>query len=138
MPVDYANVEVLRPGEASRVDTMKRLDALATLLDSAFVIPGTNFRFGVDGIIGLVPVLGDLVTTAISSYIVFEARRLGVSKFTLARMAGNVAIDGVIGAVPLLGDLFDVAFRANRRNVKILRDQLERQERRTWRRSAAA
>ncbi len=135
--VDYADVEVLRPGEASRADTLRRLDALATLLDSAFVIPGTTIRFGLDGIIGLVPVLGDLVTTLISSYIVLEARRLGVSRFALARMAGNVAIDGVIGSIPLLGDAFDVAFRANRRNVKILRDHLERQERRTWRRTPA-
>jgi hypothetical protein len=136
--VDHANVEVLRPGEASRAETLRRLDALAKLLDTAFVIPGTTFRFGIDGIIGLVPVLGDIITTAISSYIVLEAKRLGVSKLALARMAGNVAIDGVIGAIPLVGDVFDVAFRANRRNVQILRDQLERQERKMWRKRAAA
>ena len=105
---------------------MKRLEALATLMDSAFAIPGTQIRMGLDGLIGLVPVLGDLITTAISSYILYEARRLGVSKFTLARMAGNVAIDGVIGAIPIVGDVFDIAFRANRRNVHILRRHLER------------
>lgn len=120
------NVEILLPGEVSREEALKRLDALATLMDSAFAIPGTQIRMGLDGLIGLVPVLGDLVTTAISSYILYEARRLGVSKFVLARMAGNVAIDGVIGAIPIVGDVFDVAFRANRRNVRILRRHLER------------
>lgn len=119
-------VEILLPGEVSREQTLRRLDALATLLDSAFVIPGTTFRMGIDGVIGLVPVLGDLITTAISSYILYEARRLGVSKLTLARMAGNVAVDGIIGAIPIVGDMFDIAFRANRRNVHILRAHLER------------
>lgn len=120
------NVEILLPGEVPREQTLKRLEALATLMDSAFVIPGTGVRMGLDGLIGLVPVLGDIVTTAISSYILYEARRLGVSKFTLARMAGNVAVDGVIGAIPIVGDMFDIAFRANRRNVRILRAHLER------------
>lgn len=120
------NVEILLPGEVSREQTLRRLDALATLLDSAFVIPGTTIRMGIDGLIGLVPVVGDLVTTAISSYILYEARKLGVSKFTLARMAGNVAVDGIIGAIPIVGDMFDIAFRANRRNVRILRAHLER------------
>jgi hypothetical protein len=123
-------VEILLPGEVSREQTLRRLDALATLLDSAFVIPGTTIRMGVDGLIGLVPVVGDLVTTAISSYILYEARKLGVSKFTLARMAGNVAVDGLIGAIPIVGDMFDIAFRANRRNVRILRAHLERRQNR--------
>ncbi|RTL71229.1 MAG: DUF4112 domain-containing protein, partial [Hyphomicrobiales bacterium] len=105
------------------------LDALANLMDSAFVIPGTQVRMGLDGLIGLVPVIGDLITTAISSYILVEARRLGASRFTLARMAMNIAVDGVFGAVPVAGDVFDVAFRANRRNVKILREHLERKAR---------
>lgn len=120
------NVEVLLPGEESREQALRRLEALATLLDSAFVIPGTSFRMGIDGLIGLVPVLGDLVTTAISSYLIYEARRLGASKFTLLRMSGNVVVDGIIGAIPIVGDVFDLAFRANRRNVRILRAHLER------------
>lgn len=99
-------------------------------MDSAVAIPGTNVRLGLDALVGLVPVVGDLVTTAISSYILYEARRLGASKFTLARMAANIAIDGVVGAIPIAGDVFDVAFRANRRNMALLRDHLERQRRR--------
>lgn len=99
-------------------------------MDSAVAIPGTNVRLGLDALVGLVPVVGDLVTTAISSYILYEARRLGASKFTLARMAANIAIDGVVGAIPIAGDVFDVAFRANRRNMALLRDHLQRQRRR--------
>jgi hypothetical protein len=125
----FDRVEVLLPGEQSREEALRRLDALANLMDSAFVIPGTQVRMGLDGLIGLVPVIGDLITTAISSYILVEARRLGASRFTLARMAMNIAVDGVIGAVPVAGDVFDVAFRANRRNVKILREHLERKAR---------
>jgi hypothetical protein len=125
----FDRVEILLPGEQSREEGLRRLDALANLMDSAFVIPGTQVRMGLDGLIGLVPVIGDLITTAISSYILVEARRLGASRFTLARMAMNIAVDGVIGAVPVAGDVFDVAFRANRRNVKILREHLERKAR---------
>lgn len=119
-------IEILLPGEVPRAETLRRLESLAILMDSAFTIPGTSVRMGLDGLIGLVPVLGDIVTTAISSYLLYEARRLGASKLTLTRMATNVAIDGVIGAIPIVGDVFDVAFRANRRNVRILREHLER------------
>lgn len=127
------DVEILLPGEqpaASLTETLERLDQLSKLLDTVFVIPGTNVRFGIDALIGLIPVIGDVITTALSSWLIYEAKRLGVSRFALARMIGNVAIDGVIGAVPLVGDAFDVAFRANRRNMKILRDQLARRARR--------
>ncbi|TGD97004.1 DUF4112 domain-containing protein [Methylobacterium nonmethylotrophicum] len=104
---------------------MARLDLLAHVLDSAILLPG-NRRIGLDAIVGLIPVIGDAITTAISSYIVWEARRLGAPRWLLARMAANVAIDGVVGAVPLVGDLFDAAFKANRRNVALLRRHLER------------
>jgi len=106
----------------SRRERIERLDRLATLLDTAFVIPGTNIRFGADALIGLAPGIGDSVTTALAAYIVYEAHRLGVPRRVLIRMIGNVAIDGIAGAVPVFGDLFDVAFRANRRNVRILRE----------------
>lgn len=119
-------VEILLPGEISHVESLRRLDGLALLMDSAVTIPGTKVTMGLDALLGLVPVVGDIVTTAISSYILFEARRLGASKLTLARMAGNVAIDGVVGAIPIVGDVFDVTFRANRRNMAILRAHLER------------
>lgn len=106
----------------TRRERIERLDRLATLLDTAFVIPGTNIRFGADALIGLAPGIGDSVTTALAAYIVYEAHRLGVPRRVLIRMIGNVAIDGIVGAVPVFGDLFDVAFRANRRNVRILRE----------------
>lgn len=103
-----------------------RVEALARLMDSAFEIPGTKFRMGLDGLIGLVPVLGDFVSSLISSYIVWEAKNLGVSKFTLSRMMGNVAIDTLVGIVPLAGDVFDMAFKSNMKNLNLLRKHLEK------------
>jgi hypothetical protein len=113
----------------SRAERMARLDALAMLLDTAFLIPGTNIRFGFDALIGLVPGIGDALTTIISLYIVREARALGAPRLLIARMLANVAIDGVVGAIPLLGDTFDVAWRANRRNVDLLQKHLAREPR---------
>lgn len=107
--------------------TLARLDALAQLLDSAFVLPGTKVRVGLDSIIGLVPGIGDLVSAAMSSYIVWEARRLGLPRWKIARMAMNVGIDAAIGIVPFVGDVADVFFKANRRNVAILRAHLQKQ-----------
>ena len=99
------------------------------MMDTAFVVPGTGIRFGVDGLIGLVPGIGDAVTTALSLYLVHEAWQLGAPKHVISRMLANIALDGVIGAVPVAGDVFDVLWRANRRNVRILREHLEREER---------
>ncbi len=113
----------------TRAERLARLDKLATLLDVAFRIPFTKFRFGVDGLIGLAPGLGDVVTTGLSLWIVHEAYQLGVPKQVLFRMLGNVAIDGMIGAVPVAGDVFDVLWRGNKRNVRILREHFEREER---------
>ena len=110
----------------SRAERIARLDKLATVLDVAFRIPFTKFRFGADSLIGLAPGLGDVVTTALSLYIVYEAHKLGAPKAVLGRMLGNVAVDGLIGAVPVAGDVFDVLWRANRRNVRILREHLDR------------
>lgn len=106
---------------ASHAQRIARMDALATLLDTAFVIPGTNIRFGIDAMIGLVPGIGDVITTALSLFIVREAHALGAPKHLVARMLVNVAFDGVLGLVPIVGDAFDVAWRANRRNVDMLR-----------------
>jgi Domain of unknown function (DUF4112) len=118
--------EAIKAAGPSRADSVARLEALATLLDSAFLIPGTNHRVGIDAILGLIPAVGDLVSTALASYIIWEARQLGLPRWKIARMIGNVAVDTTIGAIPLAGDLFDVAFKANRRNMKIVRDHLER------------
>ena len=103
-----------------------RIDALARAMDSIVTIPGTNVRVGFDALLGLVPVVGDIVSQAISSYIIWEARRLGVSRWTMARMIGNSLVDMTIGAVPVVGDAFDVAFRANMRNLALLKAEMER------------
>ncbi len=113
---------------SSRGERIARLDALATLLDTALVIPGTNIRFGLDALIGLVPGIGDAVTTAMSLYIVHEAHQLGAPRHVIARMLANVALDGVVGAVPLVGDAFDVMWRSNRRNMRLLYEWLDREE----------
>jgi len=113
----------------SRAQRLARIERLATLLDTAFVIPFTKIRFGVDGLFGLAPGLGDAVTTGLALYIVYEAHKLGAPKHLLVRMIGNVAIDGLIGAVPVAGDVFDVIWRANKRNVRILREHLDREAR---------
>lgn len=112
----------------SRAERIARIDSLSRLLDTAFAVPGTNIRFGFDGLIGLVPGIGDTVTTALSLWLVYEAHQLGAPKHVLARMLGNVALDGVVGSVPLAGDVFDVMWKANRRNLRILRDWLDRHE----------
>jgi Domain of unknown function (DUF4112) len=116
-------------GNLTREQRLARLDALAKLLDVAFVVPGTNMRYGIDGLIGLIPVVGDIITTAISLWLVREARALGAPWHLTMRMLGNVALDGAVGIVPLLGDAFDVMFRANVRNVKLLHRWLEKQPR---------
>ncbi|HYG28953.1 MAG TPA: DUF4112 domain-containing protein [Allosphingosinicella sp.] len=104
----------------------RRLEAMEALLERAFTVPGTRYRVGLDAVVGLVPVLGDLVTTAMGAWIVWEGRNLGMSKFQLARMATNVGVDTLIGAIPLVGDLFDLVFRSNTRNLRILRRFLDR------------
>ena len=106
--------------------TRKRLEKLAYWLDDRFRIPVINRRIGLDGLIGLVPGVGDTVMTAVSAYIVVEAHRLGVPPATLARMVANLAIDGVIGSIPIFGDLFDIANKANRKNIALLNRHLDR------------
>jgi hypothetical protein len=103
-----------------------RLRALARLLDNAIQIPGTRYRVGLDALVGLVPVLGDVIGAIFSTFIVFQAARLGASKATLVRMVGNVALDTVVGEIPLLGDLFDAGWKANMRNLALLEAHLQR------------
>jgi hypothetical protein len=105
---------------------LARLQRLSRLLDSAFVIPGTRFRFGVDAIVGLVPGIGDAIGAIFSAYIIFQAARLGASKAILARMMGNVALDTIVGEIPLLGDLFDAGFKSNNRNMSLLEQHVHR------------
>lgn len=105
---------------------LRRLDRLATLLDAQFAIPGFKTRIGLDPIIGLIPGVGDLVTGGLSIYILMQARRLGLPRHIQARMLANIGLDAVVGSVPVLGDVFDVAFKSNRRNMKLLRRHLRR------------
>jgi Domain of unknown function (DUF4112) len=114
-------------GDLTREQRLARFEMLAKLLDVAFILPGTKIRYGVDGIIRLIPVVGDLVATAFSLWLVREARAMGAPWHVTARMLGNVAVDGVVGLVPLAGDAFDVLFRANMRNVRLLRRWLDKQ-----------
>ncbi|WP_029584331.1 DUF4112 domain-containing protein [Bradyrhizobium sp. URHD0069] len=126
---DFGNSSANPFGNLTREQRLARLDALAKLLDVAFVVPGTNIRYGIDGLIGLIPVIGDIITTAISLWLVREARALGAPWHVTARMLSNVALDGVVGLVPLAGDAFDVMFRANVRNVRLLRRWMDKQPR---------
>ena len=111
----------------TREERLARLETIAKLLDVAFIVPGTNIRYGIDGLIGLIPVIGDIITTAISLWLVREARTLGAPWHITARMLANVAVDGVVGLVPVAGDAFDVMFRANVRNVRMLKRWMDRQ-----------
>lgn len=105
---------------------LERLRTLARLLDSAIQIPGTRIRFGFDALIGMVPGLGDFIGAILSSFLIFQAARLGVPKSTLVRMMGNVGIDTIVGEVPLLGDLFDFGWKSNTRNLALLEEHLQR------------
>lgn len=106
--------------ELDRAARIDRLRKLAILMDSSITIPGVQFKIGLDPLIGLMPGVGDIITTAISGYIVYQGYKLGASKGTIAKMIGNVVIDGLVGEIPVLGDVFDFAFKANVRNLKLL------------------
>lgn len=103
-----------------------RVEALELVLERSFKIPGTNIPFGLDSVIGLVPVVGDVVTAVMGAYLVWEARNLGVSKWQLVRMTANIGVDTALGAVPLLGDAFDLVFRSNSRNLRIIKKHLDK------------
>jgi hypothetical protein len=111
----------------------RTLHGLEILLDEAFVIPGTGFRFGLDGIIGLVPGLGDVLAGLLSLVIPLAAWIRGVPYVTLARMAVNLGIGVLIGSIPLFGDIFDIAWKPNRRNYRLLVRHLGEPRRHTWR-----
>ena len=104
----------------------QRIEAMEHVLERSFTIPGINMPVGLDAIVGLVPVMGDVISAAMGAYIVWEANNLGLPKWKLWRMAGNVVFDTAIGAVPVAGDLFDLVFRSNTRNLKIVRRHLDK------------
>ncbi|MBO9099157.1 DUF4112 domain-containing protein [Rhizobium sp. K1/93] len=111
------------------VSRLRRAHGIARLMDSAIRIPGTGISFGADSVMGLVPGIGDAGGALIGLVIVNEARRLGVSNQLLLKMLGNIGLDTVAGSVPLIGDLFDVYFKSNRRNVQLLLEHFEVEER---------
>lgn len=104
----------------------RRVEMMEQLLEGLFVIPGTNRRVGLDSIVGLVPVVGDLITASLGAWIVWEARNLGMSKWQLARMAGHVGVDTLLGAIPFVGDAFDFFYKSNSKNLRIIRKHLDR------------
>ncbi len=122
-----AEIEVHLRSEAEELD---RLEALANLLDSRFVIPGTDVRFGLDSVLGLVPVLGDAIAAIVSLYIVTRLADLGVSRWVRARMLVNVLLDFGVGSVPVVGDILDVAYKVNMRNIALARRNLGKNKRR--------
>lgn len=115
----------MRRGEPMPPDPVQHLEQLAWLLDSSIEVPGIRFRIGLDSLLGLVPILGDILGAAISTYILWLASKLGVPRVTLLRMSLNVAIEAAVGIVPFLGDVFDMAWKANTRNVEILKAHLK-------------
>jgi hypothetical protein len=108
---------------------LARLEKTARLLDSKWHIPGTAIRFGADALLSLLPAVGPVASTIVSAYLIWEARRLGVSTGTLLRMVGNVGLDALISTVPVAGSVGDVMFRANLRNMALLRRHLEQHRR---------
>jgi hypothetical protein len=103
-------------------DTMVRVAQLTKLMDKQFSIPGTNFRFGLDGLLGLIPGLGDISGFAVSCYLITLMAKNGASGYVMARMVLNVLIDAIIGSIPFVGDLFDFAFKANSRNLRLMQE----------------
>ncbi|KQU62502.1 hypothetical protein ASG67_00750 [Sphingomonas sp. Leaf339] len=104
----------------------RRVEALEKLLERSFTMPGVNRQFGLDFLIGLVPVVGDVLAAAMGTWLVWEARNLGMSKFQIARMMGNVGFDAVLGIVPFVGDAADFFFRSNTRNLRIIHRHLDK------------
>lgn len=104
----------------------RRVEALEKLLERSFTIPGTRQTVGLDALIGLIPIGGDVIAAAMGAYMVWEARNLGMTKGQLARMAGNVGFDWLIGLVPGVGDAADFFFRSNSRNLRIIRRHLDK------------
>lgn len=104
----------------------QRVEAMEQILERMFVIPGIKKPVGLDAIVGLVPVLGDIAATALGAYIVWEAKNLGMSKWQMTRLASNVGVDWLLGLIPLVGDVTDFFFQSNTRNLKIIKRHLDK------------
>jgi hypothetical protein len=104
----------------------QRIEALERLLERGFTLPGTSQPVGLDAIVGLIPVVGDVVTAVMGAYLIWEASNLGLPKWKLWRMGGNLLFDSAVGAIPIAGDVFDFLFRSNTRNLKIVKRHLDK------------
>tara|TARA_R110001599_G_scaffold150741_1_gene334906 strand:+ start:2509 stop:2925 length:417 start_codon:yes stop_codon:yes gene_type:complete len=111
----------------------EQIDSLESWLDARFAVPGTGLRIGLDGLLGLIPGIGDTVTAGLSAIIILDAHKKGARKRILVRMVSNSLIDLVIGSIPLVGDLFDFAYKSNTKNVKLLKQELRDLEERAAR-----
>lgn len=111
---------------ATHFDRLVRLQKLADLLDSRWRIPGTRWRFGLDGVASIFPVAGDTLTAVVSLYLIQQAASYGLPRHVIARMLANAGIDWAVGSIPVIGTIFDVGFKANRRNLDLLTRHLER------------
>ena len=110
--------------QLSTDQSLQNLERFAELLDNKFRIPGTNIRFGLDGLIGLIPFAGDVFTLIVSGYLLMLLIKKGASGMILVKMTWNIIIDALIGTIPLLGDLFDFSFRANTKNIQLMKEFL--------------
>ena len=111
--------------QITKQEKAQHLEKLAWILDSVIPIPGTNWRIGLDGLIGLIPGVGDISAGAISTYILYQALRMGVPTMVVGRMLLNIVMESVVGVIPFFGDIFDFAFKANKRNVELLREYVD-------------
>ncbi len=111
--------------QITKQEKAQRLEKMAWVLDSIIPIPGTNWRIGLDGLIGLVPGIGDISAGAISTYILYQALRMGVPTMVVGRMLLNIVMESVVGVIPFFGDIFDFAFKSNKRNVELLREYVD-------------
>lgn len=106
---------------ADREQLLRRTEVLAKLLDDAYRVPGTRISVGLDSLLGMIPVVGDVATNVAGAYIVWAGYRLGLSTKLIARMAANLVLDVIVGSIPVVGDVFDLFFKANRRNIELIR-----------------
>ncbi len=124
-PTDAGTILNSLPMARDAAAVRKRVEAMEQLLERMFVVPGINRPIGLDAILGFVPVVGDIAAAALGSWIVWEARNLGMPKYQVARMAGNVGFDALLGLIPIVGDAADFFFRSNSRNLKRIKRHLD-------------
>jgi hypothetical protein len=125
-PVPPRIIDMQLPPGKDAASVRARVTAMEKLLERSLVIPGVNLPIGLDVLVGLVPILGEIITTAMGAYIIWEARNLGMSRWQQARMGANVLFDTAIGAIPLVGDVVDLAFRSNTKNLRIILKHIDK------------